>query len=70
MEEKFLIRNEETMEYLAHIYLGRKRKIPALRWTKYKSAALQFDTDEEVRSVVDFIVNMINWELEDQLTIC
>ena len=72
MERKFVIRNDETGNYLSRIQLIPRTicKVPALIWTQRRKYALEFDTDEEVRKTIDFILDCINWELEGQLTIC
>ena len=71
MVRKFVIKNEDTGMYLSRIQLIPPAivKVPALIWTKDRKYALEFDTDEEVRSAIDFIIDVINWELEGQLTI-
>lgn len=69
MTTKYLIKDKETEKYLLHIYLGKLKGVDSLMWTDNPEKALQYDTDEEARAVINFVLNVVNWELEGYLTI-
>lgn len=67
---KYVIRNEEDGMMLASISLKRvsgcitQEKV----WTTITAEALHFEVLEEAEGVINFISDVIDWELAQQLT--
>lgn len=40
-----------------------------INWANHTSYALQFENQEEAQATIDFITNVIDWDLGDQLII-
>ena len=68
--DRYIIRNEETGEMLAGLLIeqepGRIRMERA--WTQVKSKALKLN-QEEAQATIQFINDVIDWELAQQLTV-
>ena len=64
-----VIKNADTGKYLASIYIGRTDKISPFAWTYYKKHAIHFENEEEATATIDFIRDVMDWELSEALEI-
>ena len=65
----YQIRNEETGEFLAALYLGCRNAVQPLIWKNNPNYAIEFESKEEAQATIQFIGAVIDWELEEQLLI-
>ena len=69
MERNYVIRNCEDGSYLSAIYLGSSSEIAPLLWLDVRKFAIFFETMEEAISTITFIIDVIDYELAEQLEI-
>lgn len=69
---KFLIRNEESGLYLKGLSLQNTSWVigPQIRWTDKIPYAIFFDCHEEAQATLDFIRDVLDFELAEQLAFC
>ena len=64
-----VIKDTNTGKYLASIYIGRTDKISPFAWTYYKKHATHFENEEEAEATINFIRDVMDWELSESLEI-
>ena len=69
---KFVIRNEENGLFLKNLMLCNTSWIigPRLDWTDKIPYAIFFDNQEEAKATLDFIRDVLDFELSEQLIAC
>ncbi len=67
----YAIQNEFDEMYLAEVRLNQHKGIrEELRdWTGDEQFALRFENEEEAQAVIDFIGNVMDWELAEDLEV-
>lgn len=68
MEEQLYVikRADHEGRYLRGLGIGCCNTIHPDRWTSYEPNAIRFNV-EEAKATIEFITNVINWELGEQL---
>ena len=69
MKKYYIIRSEETEEYIMSIYVGRTTVVKPIAWTNYIKNAIHFENADEAKATIAFIGAVMDWELEEQLQI-
>lgn len=71
MKEKkwFAIKNEEDEKYLSTIYVGRHGHVLPFSWAYTTKQAIHFENQKEAEATINFISDVMDWELAEQLTI-
>ena len=64
-----VIKNAESEKYLSSIYVGRTEKVSPFAWTYYKKHAIHFENEEIANATIDFIRDVMDWELSEELEI-
>ena len=64
-----VIKNAESEKYLSSIYVGRNAIVSPFAWTYYKVHAILFENEEIANATIDFIRDVMDWELSEQLEI-
>ena len=68
-EQQYTItRADRPGQYLKGLGIGSCNTIHPDRWTLYEPHAIRFN-EEEAKATIEFITNVINWELGEQLFI-
>ena len=72
MEENsmhYVIVNREDDTFLSCISLGPSPLISPLNWTDSLTRCLHFSSQEDAQKTIDFIVDVLSWELESSLEV-
>lgn len=65
----FVIVNREDETFLSRISVGASPWISPIGWTNSLKCCLHFTTQEEAQKTIEFMVDVLDWELEDNLDI-
>lgn len=65
--KKFVVKNEENGRYLAAINLSKDQIVTPLLWLNPSSKRIMEFEEEEAQAVIDFIRDVMDWELAEML---
>lgn len=68
MERYVIKREDQPGKMLKGLGIGSCNPLFPDQWTKYEPVAIKFER-EEAEATIEFITNVINWELGEQLYI-
>ncbi len=67
--KRFVIQNVETDMFVKHLYIARDEFCRFVRWSPLIEEAVLFENEEEAEATITFIGAVIDWELEELLTV-
>lgn len=67
--KSFLIKNVENDMYVIGLFVSGAPQLHSVRWTPLIDHALVFENEEEAEATITFIGAVIDWELEELLTV-